>query len=80
MIDSIEITKTVGEILFDGYEDTLMNIANTLPKMPNINLPPFKKFGWFVDVSFFFYFYLNFESPTVWDIRIFQINGEHSIF
>lgn len=38
--------RTVRELLFDGYSDPLLLIAKKL-NLPN--LPPFKKFGWFVE-------------------------------
>lgn len=40
-------TKTVGEFLFDGYENQLLNFAK---KMPMIKIP-YDKFGWFYTVS-----------------------------
>lgn len=42
----LEVTKTVRELLFDGYEDRLLSFVQNLP-VPN--RPPFKKFGWFVE-------------------------------
>lgn len=42
----LTVTKTVRELLFDGYSDPFLDIARTL-HLPN--LPPFTKFGWFVD-------------------------------
>lgn len=39
-------TKTVRELLFDGYSDKFLDMVH---KIPFINKPPFKKFGWFVD-------------------------------
>lgn len=39
-------TRTVRELLFDGYSDAFLDIIN---KLPVANKPPFKKFGWFVD-------------------------------
>ncbi|KAJ8959906.1 hypothetical protein NQ318_011643 [Aromia moschata] len=47
MISSIYITKSVGNVLFDGYDDPLMNIANTFPFLAGNNFPPMDKFGWF---------------------------------
>lgn len=38
------VTKTAGELLFDGYSDPLLDLAKELP--PGI-LPPFDKFAWF---------------------------------
>lgn len=45
----LHITKTVGEFLFDGYEDPLLDLVLKL----NISkfVIPFKKFGWFVMVN-----------------------------
>lgn len=47
--EKIYIQKSVREILFDGYDDPLIDIALKL-NMSSLNLP-FTKFGWFVDVS-----------------------------
>lgn len=47
----VHITKKVGEFLFDGYDDTLISMAQTFPKMEGVELPPFDKFGWFYKVS-----------------------------
>ncbi|KAF7270551.1 hypothetical protein GWI33_016506 [Rhynchophorus ferrugineus] len=45
--ENIAVTKTIGDLLFNGYDDPLINIAMKL-NMSKIHLP-FKKFGWFVD-------------------------------
>lgn len=42
----LAVTKTVGELLFDGYSDSFLDVVQ---KLPVGNKPPFKKFGWFVD-------------------------------
>lgn len=42
------VTKTAGELLFDGYSDPLLDLAKELP--PGI-LPPFDKFAWFYQVT-----------------------------
>lgn len=42
----LTVTKTVRELLFDGYSDKLLSLIKTLPIA---NKPPFDKFGWFVD-------------------------------
>ena len=42
------VTKTARELLFDGYEDPLLDLASKLP--PGI-LPPFDKFAWFYQVT-----------------------------
>lgn len=41
------ITKTVLQLLFDGYNDTLLDIAVRL----NMTEIPFNKFAWFYGVS-----------------------------
>lgn len=40
------VTKTVGELLFDGYDDPFLTAVK---KLPIPNKPPFDKFGYFVD-------------------------------
>lgn len=42
------VTKTVGELLFDGYDDPLLTLLKA-DNNPDIPKPPFDKFGWFVD-------------------------------
>lgn len=44
----ITVTRTVRELLFDGYDDDLLTLvkANGNPAFPK---PPFDRFGWFVD-------------------------------
>lgn len=42
----VTVTKTVRELLFDGYSDTMLTF---IKKLPIPNAPPFNKFGWFVD-------------------------------
>lgn len=42
------VTKTVGELLFDGYDDPLLTLLKA-DRNPDIPKPPFDKFGWFVD-------------------------------
>ncbi|XP_043671985.1 protein croquemort isoform X2 [Vespula pensylvanica] len=41
----LTMTKSVGELLFDGYKDELLVIA----KKFNISIIPFTKFGWFYE-------------------------------
>lgn len=43
---TIYVTKTVRELLFDGYSDFFLTAVKKL-RLPNA--PPFDKFGWFVD-------------------------------
>lgn len=47
--EKIFITKSARELLFDGYEDELLDLFKEL-NVTSINIP-FKKFGWFVEVS-----------------------------
>ncbi|XP_031627454.1 protein croquemort-like isoform X2 [Contarinia nasturtii] len=42
----LTVTKTVRELLFDGYSDPFLTFVK---KLPVGNAPPFSKFGWFVD-------------------------------
>lgn len=51
--EKIYIQKPVREILFDGYDDPLIDIALKL-NISGLNLP-FTKFGWFVDVSLYIF-------------------------
>jgi len=41
---TLYLTKNVQELLFDGYEDPLLDLASHLP--PG-TVPPYDKFGWF---------------------------------
>ncbi|CAH0555939.1 unnamed protein product [Brassicogethes aeneus] len=47
MASKIHITKTVGELLFEGYEDPLLNMARNMPFLAGSSMPPMDKFGWF---------------------------------
>lgn len=47
--EKLFITKSARELLFDGYEDELLDLFKEL-NVSSINIP-FKKFGWFVEVS-----------------------------
>lgn len=42
----LTMTKTIRELLFDGYDDKLLVMA----KKFNISIIPFTKFGWFYQV------------------------------
>lgn len=52
---TIHVTKSVGEILFYGYEDPLMKMANLFPFLADVNTINIdisdSKFGWFHAVS-----------------------------
>lgn len=43
----VHITRKVGQFLFDGYDDTLISLAQNFPKIDGVEIPPFDKFGWF---------------------------------
>ncbi|XP_052122947.1 protein peste-like isoform X1 [Frankliniella occidentalis] len=43
----ISIRRTVGQFLFDGYQDPLITVASTVPGLAGIAIPNFDKFGWF---------------------------------
>lgn len=47
--ETLYLHKNVRELLFDGYDDRLIDIALKL-NISGINLP-FTKFGWFAEVS-----------------------------
>ncbi|KAK4875495.1 hypothetical protein RN001_011917 [Aquatica leii] len=40
------IVRSVGELLFDGYDDPFVNLASTFPFLAE-SIPQFDKFGWF---------------------------------
>ncbi|CAG9772833.1 unnamed protein product [Ceutorhynchus assimilis] len=40
-------THSAGEVLFDGYTDPLVTIANKLPSFGASSMPEYDKFGWF---------------------------------
>ena len=44
------ITRTAAELLFDGYDDTLLSVADMMNE--DENAPPMDKFGWFYQVSY----------------------------
>lgn len=50
----IHIKKTVGEILFDGYNDALLDMARSMPMLAGQGIPNYDKFGWFYKVRIFF--------------------------
>ena len=59
----IFVKKTIGELLFDGYEDTVMDIGSSLDSEDDYfeeedeveegdpNKVPMDKFGWFYKVG-----------------------------
>lgn len=42
---------TVDELLFSGYEDTLINLARSMPQLKNLPIPDYDRFGWFYKVN-----------------------------
>lgn len=58
--DDISIRKTVNDLLFEGYEDVLLNLANFLPSSLTEVKVPFDKFGYCYPVGSF-----------VWQLRRF---------
>lgn len=56
----LTVTKTVRELLFNGYNDTLLTFLKKYP-LPGVKLPPFDKFGWFVERNLSSTFDGNFE-------------------
>lgn len=52
---SIFITKTVGELLFDGYHDKMLDMLQKLKKiLKNFDFP--EKFAWYYEVSIVYFF------------------------
>ncbi|XP_049868378.1 protein peste-like [Pectinophora gossypiella] len=43
----ISVSKLAGEILFEGYEDPLLDLAKSLPPSATGGAPPVDRFGWF---------------------------------
>ncbi|CAB3235288.1 unnamed protein product [Arctia plantaginis] len=41
------VTKTASELLFEGYNDSLLDLAKSLPASTTGGAPPVDKFGWF---------------------------------
>ncbi|KAG4079636.1 hypothetical protein HA402_010416 [Bradysia odoriphaga] len=42
----VHVTKSVSELLFEGYEDNMVKLAKQLPFFENFNVP-FDRVGWF---------------------------------
>lgn len=48
------ITKTAGELLFEGYQDDMIDIAREMPVIDGEAIEvPYDRFGWFYKVIFF---------------------------
>lgn len=54
MGSSIYVTKTVSELLFDGYPDSILSMSKYFSVSSPYGVPD--KFGWFYIVSIFFPF------------------------
>lgn len=49
----IYVTKTVSELLFEGYEDSMVGVAIEIAKIMGIDMPfNDNRFGWFYEVCF----------------------------
>lgn len=59
MARTIHLTRTVKQMLFEGYKDPLITMARTLPMIAG-TIPAWDKFGWFYTVSKnYFFIYLK---------------------
>lgn len=47
--NQIHVTKSIGELLFYGYEDPFITMGNVMPIINSI--PGYDKFGWFYKVG-----------------------------
>lgn len=48
----VAVTKEARELLFDGYEDDLIDMARTMSAITPLKLNiPYDRFGWFYGVS-----------------------------
>ena len=48
---TVNISRTIDELLFTGYPDTLTKMAKTFPFFAGTEIPPWERFGWFYKVS-----------------------------
>lgn len=53
LVKNIYSTKTVAELLYDGYSDRMIDMVNSMPAFTNlaVDAPPWDKFAWMYDVS-----------------------------
>lgn len=49
-VKDLHTVKTAGEMLFQGYQDPILDTARTMPFSVS-SLPPMDKFSWFFGVS-----------------------------
>jgi hypothetical protein len=55
---TLAVTHTVGDMLFDGYSDPLLDFAKKLPTFAGVDIP-YDKFGWFYLVGKFLIYKIN---------------------
>jgi scavenger receptor class B protein 1 len=60
MAPNVYLTRTVSQMLFEGYEDPLINMARSLPFLGN-SVPGWDRFGWFYTVQI---------SSTTWTLSL----------
>ncbi|KAG1677320.1 Protein croquemort [Nymphon striatum] len=48
--NKIHVTKTVGQFLFEGYQDDVIDFGRNMTKFTGIEIP-FDKFGWYYNVT-----------------------------
>ena len=54
MQSELFVNRTVGQLLFEGYEDTLLAIAEMAGATADSNVP-MDRFGWFYAVGVYYY-------------------------
>lgn len=50
-IADLTVDRSISQLLFEGYEDPLINMAKTMENLQHLEIPPYDKFGWFYEVS-----------------------------
>lgn len=76
----ISVSKLAKELLFDGYEDPLLDLAKSLPPSTTGGAPPVDRFGWFYEVSMLvgakYYsgsaIYRLYQCRYIWGVGIFS--------
>lgn len=68
---SLLVTKSVKQLLFDGYEDNQLNYLNKVKQIiPGMPIIPYTKFGWFV----------NRNGSANYDGRLEILNGKNDVY
>lgn len=63
--NGMSVSRLAGELLFEGYDNPLLDLAKTLPSSTTGGAPPVDRFGLFYEVSvtillmFNIYLYVN---------------------